>query len=107
MMNGLSLHYYMHTNGWMDKGSALVFDDNDYMNSLVRTVYMDDLITHHGNIMDVYDPEKRISIVVDEWGTWYNVEPGTNPGFLFQQNTMRDALIAGLTLNISTNIATG
>lgn len=100
MMNGLSLHYYIHTNGWMDKGSALVFDDNDYMNSLVRTIYMDDLITHHGNIMDVYDPEKRISIVVDEWGVWYNVEPGTNPGFLFQQNTMRDALIAGLTLNI-------
>ena len=50
--------------------------------------------------MDKYDPEKKIGLIVDEWGTWYDVEPGTNPGFLYQQNTMRDALVAALTLNI-------
>jgi alpha-N-arabinofuranosidase len=55
--------------------------------------------------MDRYDPEKRVGLIVDEWGTWYDVEPGTNPGFLYQQNTLRDALVAGLTLNIFNNHA--
>ena len=41
--------------------------------------------------------------MVDEWGTWYDVEPGTNPGFLFQQNTMRDAMVAACNLNIFNN----
>jgi len=100
MMHGLSLHYYIHTHGWMDKGSATMFDDNDYMATLQRAMYMGHLIDRHTNIMDQYDPHKRLSLVVDEWGAWYNVEPGTNPGFLYQQNTMRDAILAGLTLNI-------
>jgi alpha-N-arabinofuranosidase len=61
---------------------------------------MDELLTKNEVIMDKYDPDKRVGLIVDEWGTWYDVEPGTNPGFLYQQNTMRDALVAGLTLNI-------
>ena len=61
---------------------------------------MEELITRHGAIMDQYDPQKRIGMIVDEWGTWYDVEPGTNPGFLYQQNTMRDALVAGINLNL-------
>jgi alpha-N-arabinofuranosidase len=55
--------------------------------------------------MDEYDPEKKVALVVDEWGTWFAVEPGTNPGFLYQQNTLRDALVAGLSLNIFNNHA--
>ena len=65
-----------------------------------KALYAEDLVRMHGNILDTYDPEKKIGISFDEWGGWYDVEPGTNPGFLYQQNTMRDALIAGLTLNI-------
>ena len=61
---------------------------------------MDDLIRMHGAIMDQYDPEKKLGMIVDEWGTWFTVEPGTNPGFLYQQNTMRDALVACINLNI-------
>ena len=61
---------------------------------------MEELISGHSRIMDRYDPEKRVGLVVDEWGTWYDVEPGTNPGFLYQQNTMRDAMVAAITLNI-------
>lgn len=61
---------------------------------------MEELINRHGAIMDRYDPEKKIGMIVDEWGCWHDVEPGTNPGFLYQQNTMRDALTAGITLNI-------
>ena len=61
---------------------------------------MDELITRHSTIMDCYDPSRRIGLVVDEWGTWFDVEPGTNPGFLFQQNTLRDALVAGLHFDI-------
>jgi alpha-N-arabinofuranosidase len=66
---------------------------------------MDELVTKHSAIMDKYDPQKKIPLVVDEWGGWYDVEPGTNPGFLYQQNTMRDAMIAGVTLNIFNNHA--
>lgn len=61
---------------------------------------MEELIKRHGAIMDQYDPDKKIGMMVDEWGCWFDVEPGTNPGFLYQQNTMRDALVAGITLNI-------
>lgn len=68
------------------------------------THWMEELVTrHHGTIMDKYDPQKQIALVVDEWGTWFNVEPGTNPGFLYQQNTLRDALVAGISLNIFNN----
>jgi alpha-N-arabinofuranosidase len=61
---------------------------------------MDEFVRKHAEVMDKYDPEKKIGLYVDEWGAWYDVEPGTNPGFLFQQNTMRDAVLAGLNLNI-------
>ena len=64
---------------------------------------MDTLVTRHSAIMDKYDPKKKVGLIVDEWGGWYDVEPGTNPGFLYQQNTMRDAMIAGTTLNIFNN----
>ena len=100
MMNGLSLHNYTFTNSWTNKGNATGFSEEDYFNVLLNGQRMDELITRHTNIMDQYDPHKRISLVVDEWGAWYNVEPGTNPGFLYQQNTLRDALLAGLILNI-------
>ncbi|HUQ97563.1 MAG TPA: alpha-L-arabinofuranosidase C-terminal domain-containing protein, partial [Chitinophagaceae bacterium] len=64
---------------------------------------MDSLIQKHTAIMDKYDPAKKVALGVDEWGGWYDVEKGTNPGFLYQQNTMRDAMIAGVTLNIFNN----
>jgi alpha-N-arabinofuranosidase len=64
---------------------------------------MEELITRHSGIMDQYDPQKRVGLMVDEWGAWYNVEPGTNPGFLFQQSTIRDALISAINLNIFNN----
>ena len=99
-MNGLSLHYYVTPGGWEKKGSATVFDVNDWYITLSKALYMDELVTKHGTIMDKYDPEKKIGMIVDEWGNWFDVEPGTNPGFLYQQNTMRDALVAGVTLNI-------
>lgn len=101
-MNGLSLHYYTLPNDgdWNHKGSALEFDEQKYYRTLNKTLYMEKLIKGHGAIMDQYDPDKKIGLIVDEWGTWYDVEPGTNPGFLYQQNTMRDALVAGINLNI-------
>jgi len=99
-MQGLSVHYYTVPKTWIDKGSATQFDENEYFSTIEQTLYMEELIFKHSTIMDKYDPQKRIALVPDEWGTWYNVEPGTNPGFLFQQNTMRDALVAGINLNI-------
>ena len=66
---------------------------------------METLVERHSTIMDKYDPEKRIGLIVDEWGDWFNVEEGTNPGFLYQQNTLRDALVAGINLNIFNNHA--
>ena len=99
-MDGLSLHYYTHGGDWGDKGSATQFSDNEYHHVLQRSLLMDELLTRHSAIMDRYDPEKRVALIVDEWGTWWNVEEGTNPGFLYQQNTMRDALVAALHLHI-------
>jgi alpha-N-arabinofuranosidase len=68
-----------------------------------RAYQMEELVTRHSNIMDKYDPNKRVDLIVDEWGGWYDVEPGTNGAFLYQQNTMRDAMLAGMTLNIFQN----
>ncbi|MFO7161080.1 MAG: alpha-L-arabinofuranosidase C-terminal domain-containing protein, partial [[Clostridium] cellulosi] len=100
-MNAISLHYYT-VPGIFDikKGSALEFDEKEYYITLKKALRIDELITKHLQIMDRYDPEHKVDLIVDEWGTWYDVEPGTNPGFLYQQNTMRDALVAALTLNI-------
>lgn len=99
-MDGLSLHYYVHPEGWEKKGSATDFDAETWYKTLKKALYMETLIEKHGAIMDTYDAEKKIGMIVDEWGCWFNVEEGTNPGFLYQQNTMRDALVAGITLNI-------
>ncbi len=105
-MNGLSLHYYTVPSGnWSHKGSATRFGEAEWHDTLRRALFMDELVTKHSAIMDKYDPQKHIGLIVDEWGTWYDVEPGTNPGFLFQQNTLRDALVAGVTLNIFNNHA--
>lgn len=99
-MDGLSVHYYVGVEKGMHKGPAVGFDKETLYASLKRAVGMERLITRHATIMDKYDPEKKIGMMVDEWGCWHDVEIGTNPGFLYQQNTMRDALVAGLTLNI-------
>lgn len=105
MMDGLSLHYYTVPGTWQTKGSSTEFNCEDWFITMKKTLYMEDLIVKHSTIMDKYDPEKRIGLIVDEWGTWYDVEPGTNPGFLYQQNTLRDALVAGINLNIFNNHA--
>lgn len=99
-MDGLSLHYYTVPNGWEKKGSATDFSKEEWYMTLKKALYMEELVSRHGTIMDAYDPEKKIGMIVDEWGCWYDVEPGTNPGFLYQQNAVRDALVAGVTLNI-------
>ena len=100
-MDGLSLHYYVHPGGWEGKGQRYRFlMRRAWYKTLHKALYMKELIEKHAAIMDEYDPEKKIGMIVDEWGAWYDVEPGTNPGFLYQQNTMRDALVAGITLNI-------
>ena len=99
-MNGLSLHYYTITDNWSHKGSATEFDVPTYYRTLGRASYMETLLDRHSAIMDQYDEEKKVGLIVDEWGTWFDCEPGTNPGFLYQQNTMRDAMVAALTLNI-------
>ena len=100
MMDGFSLHHYTVPHDWNHKGHALGFTEEDYFITLKNALFMDELIRRHSAIMDQYDPEKRVGLIVDEWGTWYDVEEGTNPGFLYQQNSMRDAMVAALTLNI-------
>lgn len=100
-MHGLSLHYYtLPGDTWDAKGSATDFDAKSWYKTLQKTLKMEELITRHVEIMNQYDPANKVGLIVDEWGSWYDVEPGTNPGFLYQQNTMRDALIAGINLNI-------
>ena len=99
-MDMLSLHYYVHPGGWENKGSATEFDTDTWYKTMSKALFMEELVRKHSAIMDRYDPNKKVGMSVDEWGTWYDVEPGTNPGFLYQQNTVRDALVAAITLNI-------
>lgn len=100
-MDAITLHYYtIPTGKWDRKGSATQFDESEWIVTLSRTLRMDEAIANHTKIMDRYDPDQRIGLYIDEWGTWYDVQPGTNPDFLYQQNTMRDALVAAINLNI-------
>ncbi len=100
LMDGLALHYYTSPGA---NRSATVFSSDDWWQVIANALRMQELIEKHSTIMDRRDPAAAINLVVDEWGTWYDVEPGSNPGFLYQQNTMRDAVVAGLTLNIFNN----
>lgn len=104
LVKGIALHHYAVID-WQKKGSATMYTDEQYFKTMKSAWLMNELVEKHSAIMDKYDPKKDIALVVDEWGGWYEVEPGTNPGFLYQQNTMRDAMIAGMTLNIFNNHA--
>ncbi|OOM80044.1 alpha-N-arabinofuranosidase [Clostridium sp. BL-8] len=100
-MDGMSLHYYtIPGDFWLGKGSATEFNEEEWFLTIKKSMMMEELLARHSAIMDKYDPEKRVALIVDEWGTWFDVEPGTNPGFLYQQNTIRDALVAGVNFNI-------
>jgi len=104
LMKGMGLHHYAVIN-WDKKGSATDFSEAEYFKTMKSAWFMNELVEKNIAIMDKYDPKGNIDLIVDEWGGWYEVEPGTNPGFLYQQNTMRDAMIAGMTLNIFNNHA--
>ncbi len=100
LMDGLSMHSYTIPGGWNTKNRATVFTRDDYWETLFCAADIDRKIGLHAAIMDRYDPEKRVGLIIDEWGTWFQVEPDTNPGFLYQQNTMRDAMVAAVSLDI-------
>jgi len=99
-MDGISLHYYTVT-GWSgSKGSATKFNDNDFYWTVGKCLEIENVINKHCAIMDQTDPKKQIGLLVDEWGTWWDEEPGTVHGHLYQQNSLRDAFVAALTLNV-------
>jgi len=105
-MWGISMHYYtLATGKWDAKGSATQFNEDQYFSAIKNCLHIEDLVNKHSAIMDKYDPAKKVALAVDEWGIWTDAEPGTNPGFLYQQNSMRDAIIAASTLNIFNNHA--
>ena len=99
-MNGLSLHHYALTDLWEHKGDAVDFSDEEWQSLLNSAKKMDYLIHEHAIRMDRYDPEHHVDLIVDEWGSWLKEQAGTNPAFLYQQNTLRDAMVAATTLNI-------
>lgn len=95
-MDGLSLHYYSVPNGWPPNGSATQFNTKQWAEVMKAALHMGTLLEQHTAIMDKYDPEKKVGLIVDEWGTWFESEPGSTPGFLYQQNSMRDAVLAAI-----------
>jgi alpha-N-arabinofuranosidase len=100
IFQAISFHYYTIAGTWADKGRATEFDLDDYYRTIIKAQDIERVIRGHSAVMDAYDPERKVGLVLDEWGTWWDVEPGTNPGFLFQQNAMRDALVASLHFDI-------
>jgi len=100
-MGAISFHYYtIPGEQWRTRGPATGFGEDQWYSTLARTLRMEDYIAQNSAVMDKYDPAKKIAFAVDEWGTWYDPEPGSEPGFLYQQNTLRDAVVAALNLNI-------
>lgn len=105
-MDGLSVHYYCYTGGRHGQWGPALSDKPEEWMGLMKSAYgIENFINRTAAIMDKYDPRKRVGMIMDEWGTWHAVEPGTNPGFLYQQNTIRDAIVAGLSLDIMNNHA--
>ncbi len=103
-MNAISLHHYVRgTGNWTKKGSATQFDESEWFELMKNTLTIYPLLEGNIEIMDQFDPRGRIGLFVDEWGTWWDTEPGTNPSFLYQQNTLRDAVSAGIFLNAFNN----
>lgn len=100
LMHGLSLHYYTRGRTPGRSLTATGFGEDEWFDILYSTQHMDELLHNHIAIMDHYDPAGAVDLIVDEWGTWYAVEPGTNPGFLYQQNSLRDALVAAVNFDI-------
>jgi alpha-L-arabinofuranosidase len=100
MFQGISFHYYSHDGSGLNKSPATAFSDEQYYNTMIKAVDIDRVIAGHTAVMDAYDPKRRIGLICDEWGTWWNTEPGTNPRFLYQQNTLRDALVTGVHFDI-------
>jgi alpha-N-arabinofuranosidase len=98
-MDGLSMHSYTVVK-WPPSYASLRFGETEYAQILKSTLEMNDLVEKHSAIMDKYDPEKKVALLVDEWGGWYAPLPGSTPGFLVQQNSLRDAVLAALNLNI-------
>lgn len=97
----ISFHYYTIPGvKWSAKGSATRFGEDQWISTFAHTLRMDEFIAKNSAVMDRYDPEKKVGFAVDEWGTWYDPEPAREPRFLYQQNTLRDALAAALNLNI-------
>lgn len=100
-MDALTLHYYTTARGIMlNFGPATGFPESEWASTFRNARRIDELITKHSAIMDEFDPKRRIGLYVDEWGTWYDPTPGRRPAFLFQQNTIRDAIVAAITLNV-------
>ncbi|HKO80512.1 MAG TPA: alpha-L-arabinofuranosidase C-terminal domain-containing protein [Chitinophagaceae bacterium] len=102
LIEGVSIHHYSVIN-WSNKGSATAFTEDQYFRTMEQALRMERMVSKNSEVMDKYDPQKKVALVVDEWGGWYEVEPGTNGAFLYQQNTMRDAMIAGISLNVFNN----
>jgi alpha-N-arabinofuranosidase len=99
-IEALSLHGYTVPNSWERKGPSSAFGEDEYGKAINKTLKMNEWIAKQSAIMDKYDPDKKVALFVDEWGIWTDPNPGSNPGFLQQQNTLRDAVLATLNLNI-------
>jgi alpha-N-arabinofuranosidase len=100
-VSGVSIHYYTSPGpNWNTKRSSTDFGEDQWIETLSKALYMEELVTKHSAVMDRFDPDKKIGLMVDEWGTWYTGLPGSNPGFLHQQNSLRDALVAAIHINI-------
>lgn len=104
MIDAITFHYYTVTYDWNNKGKATGFTKDEYYRLLHNTLNIENMINNHSNIIKQYETkDHKIGLIIDEWGTWFDVEDGTNPGFLYQQNSIRDAVLAGINLNIFNN----
>jgi alpha-N-arabinofuranosidase len=99
-LHGFAAHYYCGT-----AGTATEYSVDQWYELLHRAAAVEKLILDQRAALDEIDPQRKIGLIVDEWGTWHPPTPGREPNHLWQQNTLRDALVAAITLDAFNNHA--
>ena len=100
-LDGISHHYYtLPTDEWSKKGGATGFPEQEWISTLYHAMRIDEYLAMNEAVLEELDPSGSVGLYLDEWGTWYDADPGNDAGILYQQNSIRDALVAALSFNI-------
>jgi alpha-N-arabinofuranosidase len=102
-MEGLAFHHYTLAGPWADKGPALGFTEQHWALSMQNSFGIETMVYKHSEIMDRYDPGKKVALVMDEWGVWHSGASHMPEDCPHSPGTIRDAIVAAMMLNMFNN----